>query len=346
LLGFQHVALFLLEPAGVTEVACWPEKPQLAATLQATRVQIAQEVLQAGRTTFVRKESANHTIVCTPLLGSREIIGAIFLESAAPNNALSAKSQQFIEMFAQQAAACLEHARLYQSAITDPLTGLFCHRHFQQEVEQAVRRAMRNERPVTLLLMDLDHFKKLNDTCGHNVGNKCLTQVAEILRNTFRSTDVLARFGGDEFEMLLPDTPAERAEMVAENVRRKICEMLFPQDRKISATIGIAGYPANSSNSQTLFLCADAALYKAKEAGRNRVMRAEGRMDGLNAATTGVDRTAHLSRQSREEPVTSTTEVSSRIEKVDGHIVLRRLAAGSTGEVLLVLQPGLSEKSH
>jgi len=338
LLGFEFISLFLQEQQALKEKARWPGES--AAELSG-RVEIAQSVVGSGRAAFAQKAAA--TIVCAPLTGSREIMGALYIESRERERRFGEKEQRYFESFAMQAAACIEHALLYQSAITDPLTRLFCHRHFQQEVEQAVRRAARNERPVTLQLMDLDHFKKLNDTCGHNVGNECLLQVAGILRNTFRCTDIIARFGGDEFEMLLPDTSPDDAVGVAEKVRERIGALTFPQDRRVTATIGVAGCPANARDAQTLFLAADAALYAAKEAGRNRIARAQGA--ALNPAASDPSRAERLAgTPSPVGGVNVPVEAASANPKVDGHVVVRRIGVGSTAEVLLAIQPGLDRE--
>ncbi len=356
LLGFEQATAFLLENNGVIERAQWPEAAPAAQNLitvapvalpDDARAEVARSVIQSGRSVFMQKtvNGKPATMLCAPLTSSREILGALHLLTTQQSRLIGDKDQQFFELLASQAAASLEHTLLYQSAITDPLTGLFCHRHFRQEVDQAVRRAIRNEEPVTLLLMDLDHFKALNDSCGHEAGNKCLLQVASILRAMFRSTDILARFGGDEFEVLLLDTGAEDALKVAEKVREKIAEIPLPQKKQVTATIGVASFPLNSFSAQPLFLCADAALYSAKESGRNRVVQSTTRPGDKTAAdSNSVERAVRLLGSAKPEDETPARPSALRpgaVEMVDGHIVKRRLGVGSTGEVLLVTQPGL-----
>src|SRR5471032_2053235 len=103
------------------------------------------------------------------------------------------------------------------------------------------------------MILDLDHFKTLNDTCGHEAGNKCLRHVAACLRDTLRTSDLIARFGGDEFEVLLPDTSPVNAVRVAEKIRNVICRLKFAKNVRIAATLGVAGYPEHAGDAHLLF---------------------------------------------------------------------------------------------
>ncbi len=348
LLGFDQASAFLLENSDLIPRGHWPasSEPMNAAT-ESLMLEVAQSVIHSGRPVFVQRtiDGKPATMLCAPLTASREILGALQLLTTQQSRKISDKDQQFFEMLASQAAASLEHTLLYQSAITDPLTGLFCHRHFRQEVDQAVRRAIRNEEPLSLLLMDLDHFKALNDTCGHEAGNQCLLQVASILRATFRSTDILARFGGDEFEILLLDTNAEDGLKVAEKVREKVEAIPLPQGLKVTATIGLASFPLNAFSAQPLFLRADTALYAAKEGGRNRVLPSSAKPgDRADSDAVSAERAVRLLgtvSPAGETDVPPSALKPGAVEMVDGHIVKRRLGVGSMGEVLLVTQPGL-----
>ena len=362
LLLFEYSAAFVLENKGIEERARWPDggiTGHAAEKGADARIEIARSVIQSGRSLFLQKSTDGQaqTILCAPLTATREILGALYLSTSESDRKIAEKDQQFFGMFASQAAACLEHTLLYQSAIADPLTGLFCHRHFRQEVDQAVRRAARSEQSITLLLMDLDHFKALNDSCGHEAGNQCLLQVASILRANFRATDILARFGGDEFEILLLDAGAEEGRAAAEKVREKIGALALPQQKRVTATIGIATYPLNAVDAQSLFLRADSALYVAKEGGRNRVTLSEGKPGDAAGHDSGADERAVRLTGSDSSggggvgyggeatpPQSARARPQGAVEMVDGHIVKRRLGVGSTGEVLLVMQPGLDRE--
>ncbi len=370
--------VFMLEHTGIVNRGGWPElQSREHKQLLPIARNIAQQVVQSGRPLYAHELSEAKTekgagarmISCVPLIAGRGILGALYVDSRESQKGLTQKDQEFLEMLGLQAASALEHAILYQSAITDPLTGLYSHRHFQQEVEQSVRRALRAEEPVTLILIDLDHFKELNDTCGHAAGNQCLTEVSALLRDALRSSDIIARFGGDEFEVLLPGTESKNAVTVAEKIRGRIAKLKLPQDHKVTGTFGVAAFPQNALDSQSLFLRADEALYQAKEAGRNCVVCSRAKESSLpspdslrgqfsprlasfpSPAVFNATLGAPASSQAAEIPNSpvlseSLPRAPGRLdainEQVDGHRVIQRLGTGSTGEVLLVRQPDLN----
>ncbi|HYF50456.1 MAG TPA: diguanylate cyclase, partial [Planctomycetota bacterium] len=360
--GFLHLqrgAIYLLEKDGAQLRAFWPDDLQHKKLVTESQ-QVAEQVIRRGRSVFAHVLSgskakrngggrASRDVYCVPLTASRGILGALYVDAAATQQGLSQQGQEFLEMLGLQAAVAIEHGLLYQSAITDPLTGLYSHRHFQQELEQAVRRAQRSSQRLALIMLDLDKFKQLNDTHGHEVGNSCLQQLARLLRNTLRSTDVIARFGGDEFEILLPDTNAEQAALVADKIRAGIAKLDLPQGSRVGGTLGVAEFPANASTAQALFLCADAALYEAKEAGRNRVVRSRAKA----ASASGLQQRAAAAEESGftiatppplpNEPVAEMRTMPAG-EAIDGHALVGRMGVGSSGEVLLVRQPELDRE--
>ncbi len=166
----------------------------------------------------------------------------------------------------------IERRRTLQNAaaiaLTDPLTGLANRRAWEEELRREVARAKRTSERLALVMLDLDHFKQLNDTQGHQAGDTVLAAVAASWRSAVRTTDFLARYGGDEFAMLLPDCPAEYGEIVLERIRTAI-----PPGSSCSA--GIAYWDGRES-AEALLARADAALYEAKRAGRNMAVTAEG----------------------------------------------------------------------
>jgi diguanylate cyclase (GGDEF)-like protein len=356
--------VYILTPEGLSVQSVWPSvatDAQLKKAAAQSR-EVAEKVVHTGRPVFAHVMSksrrsaqingaGSHSVFCVPLTANRGILGALYVDSHETLKGLNQQDLEFLEMLGLQAAAALEHALLHQSAITDPLTRLYTHRQFQQETEQAVRRAQRSGQPVSLLILDLDHFKELNDTCGHEAGNACLIQVAEKLRDSVRSSDVIARFGGDEFEILLPDTRAVDAVKVAEKIRRTIETLRFAGKRRVTATLGVAAWPENSGDAQTLFLRADEALYHAKEAGRNRTIRSKLAAQKLSAkeqrakstAAGALERITPLLRHNAT-PISSSALKAVRTETIDGHALVRRLGMGSMGEVLLVRQPELKRE--
>jgi len=177
------------------------------------------------------------------------------------------------------ASAVDELARL---ARTDGLTQLNNHRTFQELISQEVRRSKRSNSPLTLLMIDVDHFKTYNDTHGHPAGDRVLKQVADILKTSLRTTDIVARYGGEEFAILLVDTPLSFAAKVADKVRTAVRTAKFegaPESQpngRITVSIGMAGWPMHGRTAPDLVQAADTALYDAKRAGRDQVKMVQG----------------------------------------------------------------------
>jgi diguanylate cyclase (GGDEF)-like protein len=186
---------------------------------------------------------------------------------------------QLFSTFASQAAVSIENARLFeetrQLAITDALTGLSNHRQFYNQLTREVRRAQRYERPLALLMLDLDHFKDFNDRHGHLAGDQALREVAEVLRQNARSVDLLARYGGEEFAVILPETDLARAALHAERVRAAVEAFPFlggaSGPGSLTVSIGAAALRRSVRKGHDLVHDADQALYRAKTGGRNRI---------------------------------------------------------------------------
>ncbi|MFO0072605.1 MAG: sensor domain-containing diguanylate cyclase, partial [Gemmatimonas sp.] len=170
-----------------------------------------------------------------------------------------------------------DNARLEQLAQTDPLTQLLNRRALTERIAAEMERTLRYDSTMALLMIDLDHFKRVNDTYGHLVGDDVLRDVAPLLSDTIRTADIVARYGGEEFLVLLPETDDAGAESFADRIRRAIETHPFasdslPEPLRLTASIGVAVYPAARIESvEDLFARADAALYRAKADGRNRV---------------------------------------------------------------------------
>ncbi len=165
--------------------------------------------------------------------------------------------------------------RLRRLSITDPLTGVSNRRHFVEAAEQELARARRHGWPVTLLMLDLDHFKSINDTHGHAVGDEALRTFTAAGRALLRENDLLGRTGGEEFAILLPETDIAGARMVAERIRRRTAELAVPaggETVRFTVSIGVACCAAGTRDVDAMLSSADEALYRAKAAGRNRVV--------------------------------------------------------------------------
>ncbi|MEI6450814.1 MAG: diguanylate cyclase [Actinomycetes bacterium] len=179
-------------------------------------------------------------------------------------------------LFANMAAIAIQNARVYEElerqAISDGLTGLHNHRHFHETLSAEVRRAERYGETFCLLMMDLDHFKAVNDTIGHQKGDEVLRAVSDVLRACSRESDFLARYGGDEFAIILPRTALEEARTLAERIRDSVAAIDIGHDTmRVTASIGVAAFPASAADSDGVLGAADAALLLAKSQGRDRV---------------------------------------------------------------------------
>lgn len=182
--------------------------------------------------------------------------------------------------------------RLAQLAITDGLTGKYNHRYFHDRLGLEVERSGRNNLPLSLLMIDVDHFKQFNDTHGHVAGDAALRQVAELAATERRINDIVARYGGEEFAVLLPDTPRDAAVRLAEQMRERVEQASFvggdgTSSAELTISVGVAACPDDTREASELLIAADAALYRAKRGGRNQVALAEpGDTDGRTERET------------------------------------------------------------
>ncbi len=179
----------------------------------------------------------------------------------------------------QEKIRLLEQAKeqLRTLAVTDGLTGVYNYRYFREYLAQEFRRAERHRLVVSLVMLDIDFFKKYNDTHGHQAGDEVLKVVARLMKNNTRAIDVVARYGGEEFILVLPETKKASAAIVAEKIRKLVASHIFPHKRgqangHLTVSVGVSSYPEDARTSDTLIQCADQRLYRAKEAGRNRVV--------------------------------------------------------------------------
>jgi diguanylate cyclase (GGDEF)-like protein len=214
---------------------------------------------------------------CVPLTVGGEVIGSVLLSRPAP---FSEAEEQRIRESVGQAAPVLANLRNLAvaeiRAATDGLTGLPNKRAVTDALKRTFAQAATTKAPLALLLLDLDHFKQVNDQRGHAVGDQVLANVGATLRGVLRARDFAGRNGGEEFAVLLPDTEIDAALEIAERVRAAIAENSVPgTDVSVTASIGVAGFPGQASTLDRLERLADAALYLAKRQGRNRVELAE-----------------------------------------------------------------------
>ncbi len=172
----------------------------------------------------------------------------------------------------------LLNSQLEKISRVDGLTGLYNRRFWEEQFVMEYKRNKRSDSPSTLIMLDIDHFKKVNDTYGHPAGDEVIKTLANIIKKAIRETDIAGRYGGEEFAIILPDTPVTNVEFVAERIRRLVekCTVVYDEiNISFTISIGIAGFKHPLKNSTQWLDTADKALYKAKESGRNRVILAK-----------------------------------------------------------------------
>jgi diguanylate cyclase (GGDEF)-like protein len=217
--------------------------------------------------------------MAVPLIPEGEIKGVIYIGNPEPI-AYSEANLQLFTILGYQAAMVLTRAQSYEKtetlAKTDGLTGLYTHRHFQEKLADEVKRSERYHQPLCLIMMDLDHFKEYNDSFGHPQGDALLKKISQILKDCTRESDIVCRYGGDEFAILLLETTKETAMSIARRIREAVeLRVNTGISRvKITCSIGVAAYPDDSLNKSDLLFQADRALYDSKEKGRNQVVAA------------------------------------------------------------------------
>lgn len=223
--------------------------------------------------------------LAVPMMARGRVIGVLTLLRNDPEPEFSQRDLDTIRSFATQASVAIENVMLHREAqrlsVTDTLTGLWNFRYFQLQAERELQSAARFERPLTLLIVDIDHFKPINDQYGHQVGDHVLAAVAHRIRNSTRVPDVVARYGGEEFVVLLPGTDLAGGVVTAERIREGVggSPIVVPADDDeraivVTCSVGVAAFPEHGASVAALLRSADAAMYTAKSRGRNRVVSA------------------------------------------------------------------------
>jgi len=238
-------------------------------------VAIIREVA-AGTPRTVLPDSA--AAIALPVVYADQLLGVLYVESREPCD-FPAQEVQLLRTLADLFAGALHNALTFQKAreqaITDGLTGVKTHRFLMEALSSEWKRSTRANRPFALVLMDLDRFKFVNDFYGHLEGDVVLQRVGHILEQNCRRSDVVARYGGDEFVILMPETTAEQARQLANKLRGWVASDPLLRDKNITASFGIAGFPVHGSTPQELIQIADSSMYLSKHQGGNSVSSAE-----------------------------------------------------------------------
>jgi diguanylate cyclase (GGDEF)-like protein len=304
------------------------------------------------------------SIVAVPMIVGGRIIGAISTQSYV-SDAYDERHLKLLNAIAEQSSVAVQNARLYERAKeladNDALTGLAHQRSVQERLAYELKRARRSNTKVSLLMMDIDRFKAFNDTYGHPIGDRVLKEVATVLRRVARETDVLGRYGGDEFCAILPDTDREAAQKFADRLNAEINRKTFEIDEQqsipIRLSIGIAVYPDECEGREDLVGVADAALYAAKRGEAEQQIKSEdliALLDGdLKPFTPFITALANASRAKREQLI-KVNQLAGRygtkvgLDDHERHVLLSSAALLDIGELaipgLILGKPGKLEK--
>jgi diguanylate cyclase (GGDEF)-like protein len=229
------------------------------------------------KTPFSAESSYIRSILCLPLIHRGQKIGVIEALNKTGGH-FADEDRSLMEMLVRPLAVAIDTIRMFDHAerltITDDLTKLYNYRYLKQYLDAEVKRCLRYKKKVSLLFIDVDGFKRVNDTFGHLVGSLALSEMGQVLRKILRETDVVGRYGGDEFVVVLPETPLNGALVIAERIRKKVEDYEFvAQDLSIHLTIslGVANCPKHTLTAEGLIKKADAAMYRAKELSKNSI---------------------------------------------------------------------------
>jgi diguanylate cyclase (GGDEF)-like protein len=222
---------------------------------------------------FTQKDLSAKSIIVLPIVSSKEFCGALAV--FAPRSTPSERELDFLSLFVRQIELAITIANLFETvkkqAVTDPLTGLFNRRFYEDALAREAVRSLRQKQPFTLIALDLDYLKTINDKFGHTTGDKAICACAKAIAETARSLDIAARVGGEEFVIILPGVDSQGGMVAAERLRATIEASKVDLIGKITASIGVATFIEQTLDADELTELSDRAMYEAKKGGRNRV---------------------------------------------------------------------------
>ncbi len=227
---------------------------------------------------FNKESALVSSILCLPLQRAGERIGAIEVLNKSERAGFSHEDLELVRMLVQPLSVALRNIDMFENSerltITDDLTKLYNYRYLMQYLDAEVKRCLRYKKKVSLLFIDIDGFKRINDRFGHLVGSQALSEMGQVFRKILRETDIVGRYGGDEFVIVLPETPLSGALAIAERIRQKVESYEFVAQNlaiRLTVSLGVANCPKHTLTAEGLIKKADAAMYRAKELSKNTI---------------------------------------------------------------------------
>ncbi len=213
--------------------------------------------------------------VLTPLWSKNNPLGTIIVDNYITKKPITEEDLRILTMFINQAAGAIENSKTYEDTLlrahTDTLTSLWNYGYFQYKLDEEIMKARSQKENLSVLMIDIDDFKKFNDTFGHQIGDEALKKVANSLKRCSRKMDITCRYGGEEFGLILPNTSKEEALAIAERMRKTMEDELIV-NTKFTISIGVASFPEDAQTKEEIIRKADLALYRAKREGKNKIV--------------------------------------------------------------------------
>jgi len=256
--------------------------------LQHDEVFLCTDTLTDRRCPNMLVSRETRSVMCAPMVAGKKVYGILHMTSRYPN-AFDQEDATLAKAIGEQIGLALERAQLFeeisQLAITDEMTGLYNTRHLKRVLGEEIKRSLRYMRPFSFIMLDIDYFKNYNDRLGHLRGDEVLRIIANLLQQNTREVDLVFRYGGEEFSVIIPEVSKEEAYTMAERIRRVIQDHVFPFEEEqpggnLTVSMGVANFPVDASDAEEVIDNADRALYRAKTQGRNRVCTYDPALDG------------------------------------------------------------------
>ena len=336
--NFDHIGIGLLDyatkdiemkaEAGSTAKALGKRVPLgvgiLGRVARTNEMALVQNTVDGGRLLGIMPEA--RSVLCIPLTYSETLLGVLNVESKR-ENAFAQQDVLIMRTLADLLATALHNAfvfqKMQQQSITDGLTGIKTRRFFLESVQAEGKRASRSGRPYSVVMIDLDKFKEVNDSLGHLEGDLVLARVGRLLEQKCRQSNVVARYGGDEFVILMPETGVEQAQILSERLRLWLATDPMLNERRITGSFGVASFPVHGSTVEDIIRVADAGMYVSKKAGGNRVSTAEEFAEGetslqqrqlIASYVEGFLQRQHTGPESADELVTTLRKLGSSVK--------------------------------